>query len=153
THRLLFAKPGRTIAIQNLGGIGNVTLLRGNRVELAFDTGPGNVWIDTVVRWKSKGKRSFDPHGRIARKVKPQSELVSSLLRHSYFRQRPPKSAGWEQFGPTFLRKYRRRLHRLSLEDAVATVTHATAEATAQAYKKFVIPRSKPKEIIFCGGG
>ena len=152
-HRLLFAQRGKNVAIHNLGGIGNVTLLQGNRMALAFDTGPANIWIDTVVQWKTGGRLSFDRHGKLGRRGKPDSKLLSVLSRHPYFRRKPPKSAGWEEFGSSFLRNLWPQLRRLSIEDAVSTVTHATARATSDAYHKFVLSRVKLDRLVFCGGG
>lgn len=152
-HRILFSDPIRTIAVQNLGGIGNVTLLEKGRVHLAFDTGPANVWIDTVLAWKTMGKKSFDSEGRIARRGKPDRVLLKKLLSHPYFKRRPPKSAGWEEFGPDFLSRYRTTFEKLSLENALATVTWATAAATTSAYRRFVLPVSYPARLILAGGG
>jgi anhydro-N-acetylmuramic acid kinase len=149
-HRLLFARPGHRIAVQNLGGIGNVTLLEGTRVALAFDTGPGNVWIDTVVRWKTGGRVAFDRDGRLARNGKPHPLFIRRLLAHTYFRRKPPKSTGWEELGPVYLKHHWQALKALSLQDAVSTVTHATAAATARAYTQHVLPVRK---IILAGGG
>jgi anhydro-N-acetylmuramic acid kinase len=152
-HRLLFGHTGRTLAVQNLGGIGNVTLLRGGRVRLAFDTGPANVWIDTVVRWRTKGRLSYDRGGALAARGVPDRTLVLLLLSHPYFRKFPPKSAGWEQFGEDYLRRFRGRLMGMSPADAVATVTYATALATAESYRRFVFHHGLPEAVVLAGGG
>ncbi|HLG19581.1 MAG TPA: anhydro-N-acetylmuramic acid kinase [Bdellovibrionota bacterium] len=152
-HRLVFGRLALNVAVQNMGGIGNVTLLNKGKVESAFDTGPGNVWIDTLFHWRSGGRTRFDRNGATARSGRPDPHLLSQLLQHPYFQKRPPKSAGWEEFGPMFLGRFRSRLNRLSLRDAAATVTHATAIATRLAYERFVFPRLRPKLLIFCGGG
>jgi anhydro-N-acetylmuramic acid kinase len=152
-HRMLFGSKRKTLAIQNLGGIGNVTLLKNGKVAAAFDTGPGNVWIDTVARWRTKGKMPFDRNGALAIRGNPDFSMVGSLLRHPFFRLRPPKSAGWEQFGPASLVRFRAKLLKMPLADALATVTVASALATAIAYRRFVFPKGKPTEILLCGGG
>ncbi len=152
-HRLLFPSSRRVLAIQNLGGIGNVTLLKRNRVERAFDTGPGNAWIDTMARWYSKGKLHFDPEGRFALSGRAHRPLLRKLLTHRYFSSPPPKTAGWEEFGEKSLIPYRRQLLAMSLEDALATVSAATAESIVRAYRKFVFPVASPTEIVLCGGG
>lgn len=152
-HRLLFSQRGKRIAVQNLGGIGNVTLINGNRIQIAFDTGPANLWIDTIIRWKSQGKTLFDKSGKLARKGKVHVPLLENLLSHPYFKKKPPKSAGWEQFGEKFLKKFERKFRTLSTTDSLATVTHATAIVTAQAYKRFLFPKGKPHLVILSGGG
>jgi anhydro-N-acetylmuramic acid kinase len=150
-HRLLFGTG--TVAVQNLGGIGNVTLLRRGRVELAFDTGPANLWLDTVIRWKTGGKLLLDRDGALARRGAVNRPLLAKLLSHPYFRRKPPKSAGWEEFGPPYLERHRPILRRLDLKDALATVTFATAIATADAYERFVFPRARPRTLVLAGGG
>jgi anhydro-N-acetylmuramic acid kinase len=152
-HRLLFGHKSGSLAVQNLGGIGNVTLLGGGRVLLAFDTGPADLWIDTIARWKSGGRKLFDRDGMVARSGKPDLALLARLLSHPYFRRKPPKSAGWEEFGPAYLARYRSRIDKLSIRDALATATHATAIATADAYERFVYPRARPTTLILAGGG
>ena len=152
-HAHLFGRPGKRIAVQNLGGIGNITVLQSRKVELAFDTGPGNVWIDMAVRWKTRGRKQFDRNGSLARKGTPKAHLVAQLLKHPFFLQNPPKSAGWEQFGETYLIRFRRALALLRTEDAVATVTQATAEATARAINQHVLNTKNLHSLVFCGGG
>ncbi len=150
-HRLLFGKKGETLAIQNMGGIGNVTLLRNGSVLLAFDTGPGNTWIDQVVRWRI-GK-AFDRSGELARRGSPNLAIAKKLFSHPYFRRSPPKSAGWENFGSQFLNRFRSSLQKLSVADSVATVTYATVEATARAYEQFIFPAARLKKVVVVGGG
>ncbi len=152
-HRMFFGSPRKIVAIQNLGGIGNVTLLRKGKVAAAFDTGPGNIWIDTVARRYTKGRLAMDRNGDLASRGSVDFEIVARLLRHPFFRVPPPKSAGWEQFGPTSLKNVERRLLGMPLKDALATVTVASALATAVAYRRFVFPKGKPAEILLCGGG
>jgi anhydro-N-acetylmuramic acid kinase len=152
-HRLLFGRQGKTVAIQNLGGMGNVTVLTGHRLKMAFDTGPANVWIDTVVRWRTANRLSFDLNGRLARSGRPHFRLVEKLLAHPFFNRIPPKSAGWENFGPSVLSTYRSALSKMPTPDALSTVTYATAIATSQAYRRFVFPHAKPSEMIVAGGG
>lgn len=152
-HRLLFGDKAGCLAVQNLGGIGNMTLLRNGKVKCAFDTGPANLWLDTVIRWKTGGRLLFDRNGTLAGRGAVDKRLLAKLLAHPYFLRKPPKSAGWEEFGPEFLKRYRASLSKLRLEDAMATVTYAAAMATANAYERFVIPRSKPEVILLAGGG
>ncbi len=153
SHRLLFGKNGKTITVQNFGGIGNVTLLKNKKVEMAFDTGPANMWIDTIVKWRTSEKLLWDRNGLLARKGKPHQKLIEELSSHPYFSLPPPKSAGWEEFGPHFLKRYQHEFDQLCVEDAVSTITFAVARITSEAYKRYVFPRARPTEIIVAGGG
>ncbi|MEZ4845669.1 MAG: anhydro-N-acetylmuramic acid kinase [Bdellovibrionota bacterium] len=152
-HKLLYGSAFRNLAVHNLGGISNTTVMCNKTIELAFDTGPANIWIDTVVRWHSGGKHNLDKNGNLARKGIPDLKLMNELLSHPYLGKKPPKSTGWEEFGPEALAKYKRPLMKLSLENAVATVTHATIQSIVNSYQKHVIPKYKPQAIIFTGGG
>ncbi len=154
-HHLLFAHPRRRRAVQNLGGIGNVTYLPpgGDASRLvAFDTGPGNMVIDGVVQRLSGGRLHMDRNGRLARAGRVDETLLATLLDHPFLRRRPPKSTGREEFGApvveALLRAARRR--RCSTADLVATATAFTARATADAYRRFLPTLD---EVFLAGGG
>jgi anhydro-N-acetylmuramic acid kinase len=152
-HRLLFAHPRRARAVQNLGGIGNVTWVSpggaAGRV-CAFDTGPGNMVIDGVVRGLSGGRRWMDRDGRLARAGQVDERLLARLLEHPFLRRRPPKSTGREEFGAPLVARLLRAARRLPPADVVATATAFTARATADAYRRF-LPRVD--EVLLAGGG
>src|SRR5579883_1177114 len=142
-------------AVQNLGGIGNVTYLPpGGDLDAvrAFDTGPGNMVIDGVVRRLSHGRRWMDRDGRLARRGRVDEGLLARLLRHPFLARRPPKSTGREEFGVApvewLVREGRRR--RRSEADLVATATAFTARATAEAYRRFLPALD---EVLLAGGG
>jgi anhydro-N-acetylmuramic acid kinase len=120
---------------------------------LAFDTGPGNMVIDGMMRLVTKGQRQYDRGGAMAAKGVVHEGLLRELLRHPFFRRRPPKSTGREQFGQQYCEWFYGRARREGLlrEDMVATVTAFTASSIALAYRKF-LPRL-PEEMILCGGG
>jgi len=153
---LLFRHARRTRAVQNLGGIANVTYLPAgaglDRVR-AFDTGPANMMIDRAVHLATRGRASFDRGGRMAARGRVDARLLESLMCHPYLKRRPPKSTGRETFGNALTddlwRRARRR--RLAPADFVATLTAFTAESIADAYCRF-LPRV-PDEVILCGGG
>jgi anhydro-N-acetylmuramic acid kinase len=144
-HRVAFARPGRFIAVQNLGGIGNVTALdwtdprRAEPEVLAFDTGPANVLLDLAARHLSKGRRTCDRDGRLAAKGTVDLAALSQWLRHPYFRRRPPKSTGRELFGEPFfqnvLAEWRQPLPD-SGPDLLATLTEFTAQSVALNYRR-----------------
>ncbi len=145
-------------AVQNIGGIANVTFLppssSGTREGVfAFDPGPGNMVIDGVVRLITGGKRHYDRNGAMAAKGDVHKELLKEMLRHPFFRRRPPKSTGREAFGQQYCEWFhdRARQQELAPADMVATATAFTASTIALAYRVF-LPRL-PDEMILCGGG
>ena len=100
-HYLLFRNKRQSRAIHNLGGISNLTYLpAGGRMRdvVAFDTGPGNMIIDGLARWLTRGKKSSDRGGALARKGQVQAGFLRELMRHPFFSVSPPKSAGREEF-------------------------------------------------------
>lgn len=138
-------------AIQNIGGISNVSCFVGNNKTFAWDTGPGNIWIDAAIKKTSSGKYSFDQNGDIGKKGKIDFARVQALLNHGYFKQKPPKSTGRDDFSISDLEK---KIKGLSMPDAVATATEATALSIAHSYKNFIIKKYGPlKNIWICGGG
>ncbi len=154
---LWFRDPRVGRIVQNIGGIANLTAIppgaRATRV-LAFDTGPGNMVIDAVTR-KLFG-RQFDADGKIAAKGAVLQSIIAGLLRRRFFRTRPPKTAGREEFGREFVQEFLRMCGRARKEDVVATATALTAQSIADAIRRFVIPASSRKsfqELIVSGGG
>jgi anhydro-N-acetylmuramic acid kinase len=138
----------------NIGGIANITAIpagRGLEQVIAFDTGPGNMVIDQLVSEYSGGRQKFDLGGRMARRGRVDAGLLEELLRDSYYRQAPPKSAGREQYGREFLERL--RASGLALLDLIATSTALTAAAVAEGIERFVRPRIKVDELIVSGGG
>ncbi len=155
-HHRLFAAPRVTRAVQNIGGISNVTVLPrggGPASLLAFDTGPGNMVIDGIVA-RGTGRR-YDKDGRLAGGGRVNEGLLRALLAHPYLRRRPPKTTGREEFGEKLVARIREegRKRRLSLADLVATATAFTAESIALAYRRFILPRWSLSEVIVGGGG
>lgn len=153
---VLFRHRKLSRAVQNIGGIANVTFLpRGCQTEeiMAFDTGPGNMVIDALVRQFTLGRRHYDQDGRMAARGKVHQGLLQRLLRHPFLRQQPPKSTGREQFGQSYGESFQREAldSGLTPEDTVATATAFTATAIAQAYRQFL--PEMPDEVILCGGG
>ncbi len=158
THAALFRHPRQGRAVQNLGGIGNVTYLppgRGLTGVRAFDTGPGNIVIDGVVRRLSGGRRWLDRGGVRAARGRVDQSLIARLLRHESFHRPPPKSTGRELFDDAYvdaLIAAGRRRH-LSDDDLIATATALTAASCADAYQRFLLPQGPIDEVLLCGGG
>ncbi|MCI5071630.1 anhydro-N-acetylmuramic acid kinase [bacterium] len=153
-HAILFKPDSGYRSIHNLGGISNLTLLSNKGVIMAYDTGPANMWIDAACRHYSKNEYSYDPHGQLAQKGTVNPNMVKALLKHPYFKEKAPKSTGYETFGKHHLEAIFKKFNALSLEDALASVTDATAISIAQAYQKDIFPNFDPlHEIVFSGGG
>jgi len=153
---ILFGHNRLSRAVQNIGGIANVTFLpRGCKQDdiIAFDTGPGNMIIDSIIRLISGGKKRFDPAGKMATQGTVDKSLLNEMLRHPFLRRRPPKSTGREEFGSAFANRIYQSAAQKGLSDAdiVATVTAFTANSIARAYHQFL--PTMPDEVILCGGG
>ncbi len=153
---LLFRHPTRTRAIQNIGGIGNVTYLpplSSNDVPIAFDTGPGNMLIDFTASRATNGALSFDRNGELAARGSVNQTLLDELMAHPYLHQPPPKTTGRELFGVQFGAQLWERGKAMSLPDSdiVAIATALTAESIAQSYRDYLPARID--EIFLAGGG
>jgi anhydro-N-acetylmuramic acid kinase len=144
-------------ALQNIGGIGNVTIVPpdGTLASVrAFDTGPGNVVIDAVVRRIDASKR-YDDDGRIAASGTPIAPVIDELLAHPYFSAEPPKSTGRELFDDAYVTHLIDRCRATKRDatdaDVVATATALTARSIADAYRRFI---PEPiTEVLLSGGG
>jgi anhydro-N-acetylmuramic acid kinase len=155
---LLYRDSRRGRVALNIGGIANLTAIPAGATPadvLAFDTGPGNMVVDALLRHFSEGRRSFDRDARMARQGLLLPALLQELLKDSYFCKRPPKSCGREQFGEPFVRKLLAWGHenKARPEDLVHTATVLTAVTVVDALHRFVLPRSPVKQIIISGGG
>ncbi|SDS72662.1 anhydro-N-acetylmuramic acid kinase [Paenibacillaceae bacterium GAS479] len=155
---VLLRHPERGRLLQNIGGIGNCTVLpagAGPDDVFGFDTGPGNMVIDRVVQRLSGGKLRFDEGGELAALGTPDSRLLAELLQHPYFLQPPPKSTGRELFGAAYAESLLKRAEELGLSDAdtIATATALTARSIADACRRLVMPQCRIDEIIVSGGG
>lgn len=143
-------------AVQNIGGIGNVTFLAADGLDaatMAFDTGPGNVLIDWAAGQATGGAMQYDEDGRLAASGRCEDALVARWLEHSYFQQRPPKSTGRELFSSTMAAAYQQEAIEAGLSgaDFVATVTELTVASIAESYRRFA--PSPVEEVVVCGGG
>jgi anhydro-N-acetylmuramic acid kinase len=155
---VLFADDQRGRVLQNIGGIANLTGIPPKappHAVLAFDTGPGNMVMDWLAQ-ELFGK-SFDRHGTLAAKGKVLAGVLAASLRLPYFRLKPPRTAGREQFGSAYAADFLKKCHAESENpnDALATATALTAESIARGYARFVAPRMKgrPVDYILSGGG
>jgi anhydro-N-acetylmuramic acid kinase len=153
---MLFSDEKSWRAMQNLGGIGNVSIVppggdaRGVR---AFDTGPGCGVIDKVVRRLRPGL-AYDMNGELASRGKPVTTVVEKLLAHPYFRASPPKSTGPELFSPAYaddlIASCRAESDAITDEDVIATAVLLTARSIGDAYARFI---AEPVSEVFLSGG
>jgi anhydro-N-acetylmuramic acid kinase len=156
--RILFALPGRKRALQNIGGIANVTWLPARGADeplLAFDTGPGNALLDLAAERATEGRLRCDVDGRLAARGRVDAALLERLLSDPFFAQEPPRSTGRERFGHALLeRVVAERVPRDegAWADLIATLTAFTARAIGDAYRRWVLPRGLD-EVVITGGG
>lgn len=152
---LLFRDPRRGRVLLNLGGIANLTLLPpacGIDQIRAFDSGPGNMVIDALVRRLDADSPGFDAGGRLALSGRPIPALLESLLADPYFRRKPPKSAGREQFGGAFVE---RMLAAASAgaADLVCTAAELTARTVSDAVLNNTETSRNWDRLLVSGGG
>ncbi len=157
TDYVLFHDDQRDRIVQNIGGIANLTHLpagEGPEAVIAFDTGPGCMIIDAMVQRLSSRHR-FDPQGQYAKRGTAMPDMVQKIMQLPYFQTPPPKSAGREQFGRSFVEGLRQLMAELQVSqyDRLATATQLTATSIVQAYRDFLPAADGPREVILCGGG
>ena len=155
---VLFGKDGVGRAMQNIGGISNVTFLPadGNIKEIiAFDNGPGNMIIDRFTEIITDGKLKYDKNGEFASRGRLNQDLLERLCTHPYLSKPPPKSTGREDFGIQFSDNLYKELKQDNIDvyDAIATITAFTAKSISDSYKRFIQPCYKIDEVIISGGG
>lgn len=175
TDWVLFRDPRVTRAVQNIGGVANVTWLPagcGSADVIAFDTGPGNMIIDGLVARITGGRRGMDAGGAMSARGRVLERVLERWLKHPYLHAPPPKTTGRETFGSPFIEREWPRLRRASArpDDWVATATAFTARTIALAYRPLLAragggtaPQRGRRaaggrkvtavEVIVCGGG
>jgi anhydro-N-acetylmuramic acid kinase len=155
---LLYRDAQRGRVALNIGGISNITVIpagAGPRDVFAFDTGPGNMIVDALVGWMTRGRAAYDRDARIALSGRTIRELLLRLMREPYLLKKPPKSAGREQFGEAYARSLIAwgNRHHAGPADLVRTATVFTSLSIADAFRRFILPRTKVDELIVTGGG
>ncbi|HLB08114.1 MAG TPA: anhydro-N-acetylmuramic acid kinase [Gemmatimonadaceae bacterium] len=155
--RALFAAEGAWRALQNIGGIGNVSVVPPRGVDapvVAFDTGPGVAIIDGVVRTLLPGL-AYDVDGVLARRGSAIESVVRDALAEPYFASPPPKSTGRELFDRSYIARFIARCRAASAsataEDIVATAVSFTARSIADAYRRFIT--APVADVVISGGG
>ena len=154
---LLLRHPTKWRAVQNIGGIGNVTFLPPlsdtSSKPLAFDTGPGNALIDSIMVQLSRGTQAFDRDAALAQRGRLDEDWLQELLAHPYYEIKPPKTTGRELFSKAMAAELVEEGKRRANDDAtiLATVTALTAQSIVDAYEHFAPARVE--EVILGGGG
>ena len=154
SETLLYSEEDQAVALQNIGGIGNVTVLpkKGDTKKvIAFDTGTGNMMIDEAVR-TFYGKK-YDTDGYYARQGNLIPSLAAELKEHPYFNLEIPKTTGREMFGEHFTKSILEKYHSCEPNDLIHTFTWFTAYSIAYHYKKYLISEYGLKKCIIGGGG
>ena len=147
----VFFKPlNKNFAIQNIGGIGNVTVISKKCDTFAFDTGVGNMLIDYMVQ--KFFNIPYDKDGEIAFSGKIDNTWLNELMNEPYLKLLPPKSTGRELFGKDYAEKILRTAP-IDKTDIITTITEFTVQSIVDAYKKFVFPKTEIDELILGGGG
>ncbi|MFN0066552.1 MAG: anhydro-N-acetylmuramic acid kinase [Limisphaerales bacterium] len=158
-HLRTFARRDRLVAVQNLGGIGNVTSLdwrdrrRSAPAVLAFDTGPANLPLDLAAAHVSGGRLACDRDGRLALSGRADARLVARWLRDPFIRRPPPKSTGRERYGGPFFRRALVEAEAAGVAgpNLLATLTAYVAATVAENHRRHL--PAPPGEVILCGGG
>jgi anhydro-N-acetylmuramic acid kinase len=151
---LVFRSPRLNRILLNIGGIGNITILpKQCRPEdvTAFDTGPGNMVIDALMRMLYE--EPFDRNGRVASRGMVSLDLLKIMARHPYLTRKPPKSTGREEFGKEYLDALLVSARGYDPADVVATATEFTAYTVSDGYRRFVRKRMTVDEVLVSGGG
>ncbi len=156
TEYLLYRRADETIGLQNLGGIGNITVLpRGGRMEdtFAFDTGPGNMVMDQIASRMTGGRLRYDENGALAASGACSGALLSWMLRDPYLSLSPPKTTGREAYGADYVDRLMAegRAFGLSDRDILATACRFTAACVRVAIDRHCAV--KPDSLIVGGGG
>ncbi len=151
---ILFTSKTKNRLLLNIGGISNFTVLKKNAKRddvIAFDTGPGNMIIDGVI--KKLFKKNYDRNGEVAFKGKMSKILFSFLRNDSYYKLKPPKSTGREFYGEIFQKRLLNRCKGISQNDIIYTISEFTSYSIHYNYKKFVSNKIKVDELFVSGGG
>ena len=153
TEYLLYRSETEDVALQNIGGIGNITLLpAGCSLEevTAFDTGPGNMVMDALVMRLTDGVMGYDDGGRLASSGKVIPELLAQMMEDPYLAMQPPKTTGREYYGAEYVSRLLSS-GSYPLIDILTTATAFTAETIAYSLRTFA-PRM-PERLVVAGGG
>lgn len=159
TEFLLYRDEGRNVALQNIGGIGNVTLLPagcGLNQVIAFDTGPGNMVMDALAARISEGRLQYDAGGALAASATPDDTLLAWMARQDedYLSAPPPKTTGRERYGAAYVEHLWAKGRELGVEPRaiLSTAVQYTALCIGEGIARFS-PFGLPHRLVAGGGG
>lgn len=145
-----FKPLNKNIAIQNIGGISNVTVISQNCATFGFDTGLGNIMIDYCAQ--KFFNKPYDKDGELALKGNVCESWLNCLLEDEYYYTEPPKTTGREYFSSRYIENALKSAPTNEY-DIIATATALTAKTIAQSYERFVYQNTSINEVILGGGG
>ena len=150
--RILFRTIPGSLALQNLGGIGNVTYLPEDRSRpiIAFDTGPANAILNELTEIATNGQANYDKDGFLSQQGTCRSAILKTLRTHPYFTLKLPKTTGREEFGRHYVEKLMHDYPKTSLPDLLRTCLSLVSRSIADAYRRYL---PLVDRIILSGGG
>jgi len=155
-HEAIFGQPDRTVAVLNIGGMANLSILRPGQVPLGFDCGPGNALLDMWCEWQTG--HAYDANGEFGASGEVREDWLGDALTEPFFSMQPPKSTGRDLFNADWLNSWLAP-HGLTdgpLSDAAlardvqATLCELTARSAALALREHA---PDAQEVVVCGGG
>lgn len=141
---------GKNVAIQNIGGISNVTVVSDKFATFGFDTGVGNIMIDYCC--SKFFNLPYDKDGMISSSGTVSDSWLNCLLEDEYYFMNPPKTTGREYFSPNYIENALKFAPKDPV-DIVTTLTALTAKSIVDAYERYVFPNVEIQEVIIGGGG
>jgi anhydro-N-acetylmuramic acid kinase len=156
--KILFTHEKLCSIALNIGGIANITLIPPKSLQeemecIAFDTGPGNMLIDLLMRRFTNDELHHDEGGGTALSGSPDKDLLERMLEHPFLQKEPPKSTGREEFGGEYADWLMRAGEKLAFKDIMATVTAFTVETISRAIETHIDPLHPADRLIVSGGG
>lgn len=150
-HQAILRKTDEIIAVLNIGGISNVSLLVPELETIGYDIGAGNTLMDIWI--EQHLQQAYDKDGQWAKSGQINSNLLTLLLDEPYLKQPAPKSTGRELFNTEWILQKLAKLPPLAAEDVQATLLEFTVQSIAQDLSKLDNPLNYPKRLLVCGGG
>ena len=153
---ILFHNSTKNRIAQNIGGIANCTLVAQELSDvMAFDSGPGNLLIDNLIKMATSNQRKYDENGELASKGEVNISLLYNLLNDPYYKKPPPKSTGKEKYGDKVAKELFNLIesNSISLEDMLSTLVEFTVDTIYNSYENFIFPDWEVDEVILSGGG
>jgi anhydro-N-acetylmuramic acid kinase len=151
---ILYRQSDRTVALNNLGSISNVTVVTPMLEDvIAFDTGPANMPIDFFAQLIPGNNSKIDLDGSWSVRGKVIPSLLKEMMAIPFISKAPPKAAGYDEFGPRVLRHFHDKYNSESPINLLRTGVEFSAQSIANAYKEFVLPKYDLEHIMFTGGG